>query len=415
MAENQVIFISLDAVRPDHLSCYGYDKIQTPSIDEIASSGILFENSISVSCLTPVSMASALTGMYPNKHGLRDPFKSVEGKTIAEFFKSKGCETAGFVGIDFLNAKRNFDKGFDVFKEPTDEVGWHKEKYRDGEGDEINTVWGYWWVDEFLDFVKKNCDRNFFVWGHYFETHVAAERWLLKKGFIEEDVLSEWDYYDAKIRCVDEKLFKPLISILKEKGVWEDTTIVVMSDHGETFGEHPHKKEWAQHQSMYNTDLQSVLIIKNRSLGKNIRIKNKVRTIDITPTLLELFIGKKEEYKGLDGESLVSLIKERLQTNRIAYSEELYELRGYGSLQAIQDEKFKLIRNITRDELEFYDLGVDPFEKNNLLHEGEYGDMIKKFIEKLDVFLENCEENKKGFTGDEEEEIKKRLRALGYI
>jgi len=66
---NAIILVSLDAVRPDHLSCYGYDEIRTPNIDEIAISGALFENSITASCLTPVSMASTLTGVYPNKHG----------------------------------------------------------------------------------------------------------------------------------------------------------------------------------------------------------------------------------------------------------------------------------------------------------------------------------------------------------
>lgn len=411
--DKSVIIISLDAVRPDHLSCYGYDSIRTPNIDEIAANGILFENSISASCLTPVSMASTLTGLYPDKHGLRDPFKSIKRKTIAEFFKSKDYKTAGFVGIDLLNAKRNFSRGFDVFKEPTEDVGWHNKKYKDQESsDEINTIWGYWWVDEFLDFIEQNCDNKFFVWGHYFETHVAAERWLLGEGFIEEGVLSDWDYYDAKIKCVDEKLFKPLIKLLKERRIWEDTTLIVMSDHGETFEEHPHKDNWPQHQSMYNTDLRSALIVKNKDLGRDISVKNKVRTIDVVPTLLELFDEKTWD---LDGESLIPLIKENKQTNRVAYSEELYELRGYGSLQAIQDERFKLIRNNTRNELEFYDLQGDPLEKNNLVGNEGYAELIRKFEERLDEFLKTEEKNKEVFTKEEEDRIKERLKALGYI
>lgn len=66
-----------------------------------------------------------------------------------------------------------------------------------------------------------------------------------------------------------------MIGLLKEKGIWEDSTIVVMSDHGETFDEHPHKDKWSQHQSMYNTGLRNALIIKNEHLGQNVRIKTK--------------------------------------------------------------------------------------------------------------------------------------------
>lgn len=408
---NPVILISLDAVRPDHIGCYGYNKIKTTNIDKIAANGVLFDNSITASCLTPVSMASTLTGVYPNKHGLRDPFTSIKSKTMAEFFKNKGYKTAAFVGIDLLSSKRNFSKGFDIFKEPTKEVGWHKHKYKDQVGEEIDTIWGYWWVDEFLDFIENNHDKDFFVWGHYFETHVAAERWLLKAGFIKEGILSDWDYYDAKIKCVDEKLFGQLITLLKEKGIWENCTIIVMSDHGETFDEHQHKNKWAQHQSMYNTDLRNILILKNKYLGGDIRIKNKVRTVDIVPTLLELFKGK---FLNLDGESLIPIIKENEQTNRIAYSEEIYELRGYGSLQAIQDERFKMIRNITKNEEEFYNINEDPLEKNNIINVMENQNQIKSFREELNNLLkkEGAEET---FTEEEENEIKKRLKALGYI
>jgi len=409
---NPVILISLDAVRPDHLGCYGYDKIKTPNIDEIATNGVLFENCITASCLTPVAMASALTGVYPNRHGLRDPFSAVNFETVTEYFKKEGYETAAFVGIDFLNSARKFNKGFSIFKEPTEEVGWHKKKYKSQDGREVDTIWGYWWVDEFLDFVEKNHDRNFFVWGHYFETHVAAEKWLLGAGLIKEGLLADWDYYDAKIKCADERLFGPLIDILKRNGIWEQTTIVLMSDHGETFDEHPHKDSWAQHQSMYNTDLRNALIIKNERLGKNVRVRNKVRTIDCVPTLLEVFHS---EAPGLDGESLVPLVAKSKPTNRIAYSEELYELRGYGALQAIQDERFKLIRNLSLGEEEFYNLAEDPLEKKNLIAKGQYQKLINNFREKLEEFLVTNVDNAPPFSREQEDQIKKRLKSLGYI
>jgi len=413
-----LILISLDAVRPDHLSCYGYKRIQTANIDEIAKEGILFEDCITASCLTPVSMASVITGMYPNKHGLRDPFTSVRTKTITEFFKGKGYATAGFVGIDLLSARRGLGKGFDTFKEPTEEVGWHTYKYKNGKGKWENTIWGYWWVDELLDFIEENSKRNFFVWGHYFETHVAAERWLLSSGFIEENVLSERDYYDAKIKCADEKLFGPLIKLLKEKGLWDNATIIVMSDHGETFDEHSHKNAWPQHQSMYNTDLKNVLIIKNRTFKKGIKIKNKVRTIDLLPTILDIY-GEEPQMNGFDcdGESLKPVINDSLPTNRVAYSEEIYEQRGAGILQAIQDEQFKLIRNLSTKIEEFYCISSDPLEQNNLINSGVSKETINNFRKQLDALLVSKHSGEKNtvFEKEEVEAVKKRLKSLGYI
>ena len=199
--QKNVIFISVDALRPDHLSCFGYDKIETPYIDEIAKKGAIFENCITVSCLTPVSMASTITGSYPKKHGLRNPFKKIQTPTLAEYFKKNNYKTAGFTGINFLSKRCNFQKGFDLFKEP--EEGWYHKEYKSQEGRELTTNWGYWWVPEFMQWIEENSKDKFFVWGHYFECHVHAETWLLEEGRIQEGILSENKYYDAKIKYMD--------------------------------------------------------------------------------------------------------------------------------------------------------------------------------------------------------------------
>lgn len=404
----------MDAVRPDHLSCYGYTKIKTPNIDEISKQGITFDNCITASSLTPVSHASILTGNYPNKHTVRDPFGFVKTKTLAEILKNRGYRTAGFTGIDFLSSRSNFNAGFDFFDEPSEETSWHRKKYKDQKtGTEIDSIWGNWWVEKMLKWIENNHNSDFFVWGHYFECHVAAERSLLEFGLIEKGVLPEWDYYDAKIECMDENLFAPLIMLLKKLELWDDIIFVVMSDHGETFDEHPHKDSWCQHQSVYNTDLKIPLIIKSKKSRKGTRIKDLVRSVDVVPTILSLLdIDTDLKFDGVDVEPMINGKK---KISNLAYSEEMYELRGYGALQAIQSERIKLIRNNTLKQEEFYDLQNDPEEKNSLIGEASWSKEIEKFRKILDEFIETKEEAEKIYSEEEKEKIETRLRSLGYI
>lgn len=404
----------MDAVRPDHLSCYGYTKISTSNIDEISKQGVTFDHCITASSLTPVSHASILTGNYPNKHTVRDPFGYVKTKTLAEILKGQGYKTAGFTGIDFLSSRSNFNAGFDFFDEPREETSWHRKKYKDQKtGSEIDSIWGNWWVDKMLKWIENNHDSNFFVWGHYFECHVAAERWLLKSGLIKKGRLPEWDYYDAKIECMDKNLFGPLIKLLKKLDLWDDTVFVAMSDHGETFNEHPHKDSWSQHQSVYNTDLKMPLIIKSKKLRKGIRIKDLVRSIDVVPTVLPLLdISTDLEF---DGVNLEPIINGKKKSSNLAYSEEMYESRGDGALQSIQSERIKLIRNNTLKQEEFYDLKNDPKEKNNLIGKASWSKEHEKFRKILDELIETKGEAKEIYSKKEKEKIKARLRSLGYI
>jgi len=411
---NPIVLITMDAVRPDHLGCYGYTKIKTSNIDEISKQGVTFDNCITASSLTPVSVASILTGNYPSKHTVRDPFGYVKTKTLAEILKDEGFGTAGFTGIDFLGSKSNFNAGFDLFDEPSEETSWHRKKYKDQKtGSERDSIWGNWWVDKMFKWIENNHSSNFFVWGHYFECHVAAERWLLESGLIERGVSPEWDYYDAKIECMDKNLFAPLIMLLKKLELWDDITFVVMSDHGETFDEHPHKDSWCQHQSVYNTDLKIPLIIKSKKLRKGTRIKDIVRSVDVVPTVLSLLdVDSDLEFDGVNMEPIINA--EKIISN-LAYSEEMYELRGYGALQSIQSEKVKLIRNNTLKQEEFYDLQNDPEEKSNLIGEARWSKEIAKFRKILDEFVETREEAKKTYSAEEKEIVKDRLRSLGYI
>ncbi len=420
MAKRNIIVISLDEVRPDHLSCYGYKKISTPAIDQVAKEGVRFETCLSSSDFTPVAMGTVITGKYPNKHGMRDPYSNLTGPSIADILKENGYVTAGFVGNALLAKRHGFAKGFDFWNETSKETSWLKLEYPGGKSKEIFYE-GNYWVEEFFKWLKGNYEERFFIWGHLYETHEGSEQSLLRKELIEEGKLSEFSYYDAKIKMADEKLVGRLLKTLEELDISEYTTLVIMSDHGTNLGEHPAKsipwrkegKRYPQHTTMYDHDLKVAMIIKSEGLPKGKKVKDMVRSIDLVPTLLDL-IGVPIEECDFDGLSLLPVIEKGEAKGREVYSEDLFKARGEGALQSFRTEDFKFIRNLTLGAEGYYDLHKDPQEKNNIINEIDE-ERIINLRKKLDAFLKTHVSEGKAFSQKEKKAIDQRLRALGYI
>jgi len=420
MAKKNIIIISLDEVRPDHLSCYGYKKNSTPAIDKVAKEGVRFETCITSSDLTPIAMGSVITGKYPNKHGMRDPYCHITGPSIAGILKENGYITAGFVGNGLLAKRHGFAEGFDFWNETSKETSWLEIQYPGGEGEEIFYE-GNYWVEELFKWLKDNYKEKFFIWGHLYETHEGSEHSLLKKGLIKEGEFPEFSYYDAKIKMADEKLVGRLLTTLNDLGISEDTILVVMSDHGTNLGEHPVEpipwrkegKRYPQHTTMYDCDLKVAMIIKGEGLPRGKKVEGMVRSIDLVPTLLELVDISTEDYD-FDGSSLLPVIEKGKAKGREVYSEDLFEARGKGALQSFRTEEFKFIRNLTLGTEEYYDLNNDPQEQNNLIEKTDKEKLIG-IRKKLNAFLKTRVSEGKTLSKKEKETIDKRLRALGYI
>ncbi len=419
MSKRNIIIISLDEVRPDHLSCYDYQKINTPSIDQVAKEGVKFETCISSADFTPIAMGSVITGKYPNKHGMRNPYSYLIGPSIATILKKYGYKTAGFVGNGLLSKKHGFSEGFDFWNETSRETSWLEIQYPGAESEEMFYE-GNYWVEEFFKWLKENYQEKFFIWGHLYETHEGSAYSLIKKGLIKEGELSEFNYYDAKIKMADEKLIGRLLDTLNKLSIADNTTLVVMSDHGTNLGEHPVKDipwrkkgtRYPQHTTMYDHDLKVTMIIKGEGLPKGKVIKNMVRSIDLVPTILDLIGLPAKEYD-FDGQSMLSVINKN-ETRDEVYSEDLFESRGKGALQSVRTKDFKFIRNLTLGEEECYDLNSDPQEQNNLFQKTDKEKLIT-LRKKMNVFLKTEVAPKKEFSQKEKEVINQRLRALGYI
>ena len=418
MDNENIIIISLDEVRPDHLSCYGYQKINTPAIDQVAKEGVKFETCISSADFTPVAMGSVITGKYPNKHGMRDPYSYITGPSIATILKKHDYKTAGFVGNGLLSKRHGFGEDFDFFNESSKDTSWKEVDYLNSENKEMFYA-GNYWVEEFFKWLKENYKKNFFIWGHLYETHEGSEHSLLEKGLIKEGELSEFSYYDAKIKMADEKLINRLVITLKELRIYKNTSIVVMSDHGTNLGEHPAKQipwrkggiKYPQHITMYDHDLKVAMIIKGKDLPKGKVIKNMVRSVDLIPTLLDLNGLTIKEYN-FDGQSMLPVINKN-ETREEVYSEDLFETRGEGSFQSFRTKDFKFIRNLTLGKEECYDLINDPREQQNLIQKIDKEKLIN-IRKKLNAFLKTEVTSGKQFSQKEKEVINQRLRGLGY-
>lgn len=425
MEKFNLILLTIDELRPDHLSCYGYQKMTTSLIDQISEEGVLFETCIASSCFTPICCASILTGIHPDLHGIRDPFCVLHGKSIAQYMDEGGLKTAAWVGNGLLGARHGYQKGFGGMTEPKPEESWGSHQYKVGDKEEM-AYGGYWWVEDMLQWLEENSTSQFFVWGHFFETHEGAQYKLLKDKKIVEGKWPEYGYYDAKIDLVDGLLMKPLIKLLKEKRIWEKTFLVFMGDHGTTMGEHPAEPipwRWGvvtypQHTSLYDVDLKVPLLMKGPGLPSGRRVRGMVRSIDVVPTLLHLFGISPEDR--LDGENLVPYIEKGLAAELKAYSEELYEKRGPGALQSFRTDKYKFIRNLTLNTEEYYDLSNDPGEEKNILNRIKEVDPhhLIELRQELNLFLWKRFSEKSGekaLLNKDREVIEARLRALGYV
>ena len=414
MDRENVILLTLDEFRPDRIEPYGQKRIKTPFINRIANDGILFEKCMAPSCLTPISHAAMLTGLHAPHNGFRDPFCRIQSKTIAEIMKDYGYRTAGFVGISYLGKEQGFSAGFDLYDMPaTDSDMWpHRDR----------VYFGNLWQDKCFDFIRENQTTPFFIWGHYFECHSLTERGLLKRGLLKEGYLPEFEYYDAKVELMDQKiLFKPLLKLLDELDLYDRTTIVVVADHGTSLGEHPAPPvpglgfTYPQHIYLYDEDIHIPLIIKSSKLPKGKRVKGVVRGVDVVPTILDLV--DIETMYFFDGQSLLPFVEAGEAKGLVNYAEEMWTERGTGDFQGIRTDRYMyMIDRRNGDVEEFYDMVKDPGQQTNLIDilDEEEQLLAKQMREQVDLFY-GAGERKSTVSKEEEEKIRDRLRDLHYI
>jgi arylsulfatase A-like enzyme/Tfp pilus assembly protein PilF len=348
-AAPDVYLITIDTLRADHLRCYGYEKVETPTLDALASQGVRFTQAFTPSPITNTSHTTILTGLLPSHHGVTDfavPLAPSHA-TWAELLKDKGYHTAAFIGAVILDSKSlapGLDRGFDFydnFPENADPKSrWGRVERRGGEVLQHAEKW-----------LSAHPAGPRFVWTHLYDPHDPYEPPLPFSETYKDHL------YDGEIAYVDSVLAE-YFAFLKKQGRYDNALIIVVGDHGEGLGEHGEETHGI---FLYDATTHVPLIVKLPGKAAGKVVDAQVRTTDVLPTALD-FAGVAIP-AGLDGESLKAYLAGTETSDKVALGETDYPLRfGWAPLRSVRTEGHKYIE---APRPEFYDLRADPKELQN--------------------------------------------------
>lgn len=359
----RVILISIDTLRADHLSSYGYERLRTPHIDALADDGVLFESAATATPLTLPAHASVFTGRTPFRHGVTDNYGShlaEEETTLAEILRARGFATGGFVGAFVLDSQWGVAQGFDTYFdhfEPSQGAATLLDS-AERPGNEV--------LEPTLAWIREHREGPFFCFIHFFDPHTP---YLPPEPYRSESGADPRRLYDGEIAFVDD-LVGRLISELRTLGLYEDALIVFFGDHGESLGDHG---EVTHGFFLYDATVRVPLIVKAPGMPVGGRVSAQVRTIDVTPTILDLLgIDPRESLQepgSLDGVSLRPLLRNpSTDLGLTAFLESRYAHTyfGWAPLTGLRNERYKFIEAPRR---ELYDLRDDAGESRNLAEE----------------------------------------------
>ena len=480
-----IILITMDTVRADNLSLYGYERDTTPNLKKLSEESVLYRNSISTSNMTLPSHASIFTGRYTRSHGAHHFFttltpsddelawiakhsqvQSLSDKfnTLTEILSEKGYLTMAVVANGgYLGAHYNINQGFQFYdyRAPVPFLGLFLGKVRpfylrqtihtlsshiistpdhykvSRNAEEINNE-----VFTLLDKVKKD-DAKFFMFINYLDAHwpysppppfdtlfpgkdetfntalkfaeVEREVIMLERKLTDKERQHIVSQYDGGIAYEDFYIGK-LIARLKKAGMFENTLIIITSDHGETFG----RRNFMQHgNSVYQNEVKVPLLIKYPNSNQKTVVEKYVSGVDLMPTVLDV-LGY--EIPGdIQG---VSLLKPEGLNNRNIISESFgarrnlrYHKRFYRIQRAIFSDSMKFITS-TSGTQELYDLSKDPEEKKNIYRSDD--STSEKLKAELNQWFKDVSEDIPSRNGSaprkkSDKGALDRLKALGYI
>ena len=394
-----VILITIDTVRADHLGCYGATDVKTPTLDGLARDGILFERAISQVPLTWPSHAAILTGTYPFQNGVQDftgqPLDP-RFRSVAQVFKQQGYATGAVVSAFVLDRSWGLSRGFDFYDD-----AFSAETFRQKDIGLVDRKAGES-VTHAISWLQKPTRRPFFFWLHLYDPHSPYDP--------PEPFRTQYRShpYDGEIAYADHELGR-LIAWLKQNRLYDRTAIVVLSDHGESLGEHGEKEHGF---FVYNSTVHIPLIVKPPA-GSGFRpgrVSAPVETVAVAPTLTRL-AGMKEDIQKQFAHP--GLLGEKAPSEDPAYSESFYAFSSFGwsPLHALQTSRYHYIEAPTR---ELYDVIADPQEKNNLAPQQTA--TVAVLEDKLQALLrQNPFKPGEGGTSGLSPDALEKLRALGYV
>jgi arylsulfatase A-like enzyme len=479
----KAIVYVIDCLRADHVSCYGYHRLTTPNIDTLAQDGLVFEAAFSPSTWTKPVAASLLTGLYPPAHGLRmrtDVLRR-DFRTLPEMLKEHGHATLAISAIGNVSSSLGYGEGFEHFvdlykapellaKRPIVNVK-HEKLYNELQGEvvfplaeDINDVLFSW--------LEGHLDDDFFVfvwamdphdpydpppnWRSYADPEyngpMDGSRELAKRVRRPEDLQHLVDLYDGEIAYTDH-CFGRLVAYLKSKGIYDETAIFVLGDHGEAFGDHGHML----HGHLPFEEIIRVPLI-NKLPGQSYagqRISGLVSLLDVMPTVLDLADVPRVDWESMvQGQSLLNVLQkvnrgthqivfsetQSTEANNVVYSartenwkyiwvvppNKTSRIKSLGRVltnsevlrELVGNPLFYLRRQVSVTHEHLYNIASDPYEGNNTVceipHQGaRHKEAIKTWLQECQHMAQAYEEL--ALPPEVDQAMLEHLRALGYI
>jgi arylsulfatase A-like enzyme/Tfp pilus assembly protein PilF len=417
-AATNVVLITIDTVRADHLGCYGATGVETPVLDGLAHDGLVFERAIAQVPLTWPSHAAILTGTYPFQNGVQDftgqPLDE-RFHSVAQVFKQQGYATGAVVSSFVLDRSWGLARGFDFYDDAfSAESLQQKEIGLVDRSAEDSVTRALRWLDK--DWRLQAAQRPFFFWLHLYDPHSPYDP--------PEPFRTQYrgHLYDGEIAYADHELGR-LMAWLKQNRLYDSSLIVFLSDHGESLGEHGEKEHGF---FVYDSTVHIPMIVKPPA-GSGIqpgRVARPVETIAIAPTMIAMTARRRARAQNRGAKTgEVRNSGKQFQDPGLfdlspghddaAYSESFYSFSSFGwsPLRALETSRYHYIEAPVP---ELYDIVADPQEKNNLALQQTATLAVLK--DKLHTLLRRSpfKPQQNSASGLNPDALAK-LRALGYV
>jgi len=396
-----LLLITLDTTRRDHLGCYGYELPLTPFLDEIAQRGILFERAISAVPVTLPSHCTMLTGLNPQEHGVRNNGTFLLDSTqvtVAEVLSAAGYATGATLGAMPLDEEFGLGQGFDTYDDDFPEQIHGEDAVLERPATDVTELAATW--------IREHQSGPFFHWAHYYDPHfpyTPPPQFAQRFGFP----------YDGEIAYMDDEL-RRLFQVIDELDLLDNTWVLIVADHGESLGDHG---EPAHGMFVYRAtqDAPCILIPPRQWKGlpeqqtRNRRIEEVVALRDLAPTMINA-LGLEQDRLPCSGSSLLPLVAGTWTGPGVAYMETLVPFFDYewSELRGIRSKRWTYVR---APEPELYDLEDDPQEQVNAIY--QYPEVAQRLEAWCELFAGSSEKPLE--TQQIDPRTLERLRSLGYV